>query len=102
MSTPIFELTPTGAWVLDAACGGRWDLMEGIGEYNERHAEMLCQGCPVRQDCWLWVMSLAQRYDPDGIVAGLTNDERARGRRQTTRHSRARALRRIARGKADA
>lgn len=87
MSAPVFELTPTGTWVQNAACGGRWDLMEGIGEDNERHAKMLCRGCPVRADCDEWVLSLTQRYDPEGVVAEMNASERAKRRRK--RHRRA-------------
>ena len=69
-------------WHDDAACRDVPDLMapaEGEPEDTDT-ARRICDACPVLADCRAWVLALSQEFDPSGIVAGLTPQQRTRRR----------------------
>jgi WhiB family transcriptional regulator, redox-sensing transcriptional regulator len=73
---------PAQPWMAAAACRGLTALMfpdRGAGRAEFDAARAVCAGCEVLGECRRWAISAdAPR---DGIVAGLTADERADLRR---------------------
>lgn len=62
------------AWRDHAACAGRSAVMEA--DATRDHARRICRTCPVNAQCLRWVLSLPVAEAPDGIVAGLTVNQR--------------------------
>jgi hypothetical protein len=63
-------------WTAEAACLGRWDLMDGDGE---RGAKALCARCPVRSACLEYALGLEGGESVmyrQGIFGGLDATER--------------------------
>ena len=80
MPATLLTLTTPGAdWMRQAACAGRWDLMDAVDEETVEAAKHTCAACPVRREC------VPPREDVDGIAGGMTADERAKVRRKIRR-----------------
>ena len=77
-------------WTDEAACRGEDpELFFPLGLGHEfsgqiRRAKAICGRCPVREDCLLTALGRPDRY---GIFGGLTEDERAKLRRNDRRRA---------------
>lgn len=82
MVTIIGSLAPVGdppAWISQAACKGHDpELFYPDKGGCHRKAKLLCQSCPVRQECLLHALA---NHEPCGVWGGKTPDERAAIRR---------------------
>ena len=72
-----------GAWAGDAACKGHQEVMFPERGDSTDPARELCQVCPVASDCsaWAGTVSAAQ----SGVIAGLSQRQRDRARRELGR-----------------
>jgi WhiB family redox-sensing transcriptional regulator len=95
----VTTLTPAG-WRARAACRGK-DPEQFFGPDGETPAQqavreaqaiVICAQCPVRATCLQWAMDTNTKQ---GVWGGTGEAERARTRRQRTRHA-AKARRRAA------
>lgn len=84
-ATALTLTPPDGAWMKEAACAGRWTLMQGTEDGDVEAAKALCESCPVWEACRAWVLSLPPREDVEGVAGGLTRDERDKIRRRIRR-----------------
>jgi hypothetical protein len=61
------------------ACAGKGHLMDPAPT-NRRavnRAKALCERCPVRRECFAWMLTLVgSRDDPTGVLGGVTYEER--------------------------
>ncbi len=76
---------PAATWRRQAACRGLSALMdppEHLLTETEQDARATCRACPVRKQCFSWVLTLPEQQDPGGICAGMDPGERTRRRRQ--------------------
>lgn len=66
------------AWQDRALCRGLADLFDPPDPTpeTEEWAKDICRTCPVLMACHQWVMSLPTVYDPGGVTAQRTEDER--------------------------
>lgn len=71
-------------WRAGAACAaaGEAELWFAVGAVEHKKAKLICRHCNVRREC----LSFAMNEPVDhGIWGGLTERERRRHRRQSTR-----------------
>lgn len=66
-------------WANDAACGGKWRVLEGD---DIEAAKALCDACPVLDQCREWVLSVPAKEDIGGYKGGLTKNQRDKIRRE--------------------
>ncbi|MER7918238.1 MULTISPECIES: WhiB family transcriptional regulator [unclassified Streptomyces] len=57
----------------------------GPAQVQAEQAKMVCEGCPVRQQCLDWALDTGQGI---GVWGGTTEVERRRLRRRARSHSR--------------
>ncbi len=68
-------------WRDRAACYGQGARFDSLDRRDQREAQDICVGCPVRVACWMWVMGLPERDDPGGVCGGMTEADRTKARR---------------------
>lgn len=71
-----------------AACKGMSDVLDPPGGLRGRAAEdrakAVCWRCPALEGCFAWVIPQYGDRDPGGVIAGLTETERAQIRAEGT------------------
>ena len=84
-ATALTLTPPDGAWMKEAACAGRWEVMQSTDESDVKAAKALCAACPVEETCQAWLLALPPRQDVTGTAGGMTAEERVRARRRIRR-----------------
>jgi hypothetical protein len=63
-----------------AACAGHFGLFDSDDCDDLAYALTICQECPALDACAQWLVSLPKSCRPEGVVAGIVNRPRPRGR----------------------